>query len=97
MDKIKKRSEISSVDKWNIELVYKDEDEFNNDLEKIKKEIDKLISLLENFTSSSEDFKNFFVQDEVVSRLLEKLSIYAAGTKDHEPAGSSMHTHSTPL
>ena len=36
MDKIKNREEISSSDKWNIELIYKNIDEFTEDYLKNK-------------------------------------------------------------
>ena len=84
MDKIKTRNEIDSSDKWSIDLIYKDVDSFNKDLKKVELEIEKLIELSEVFTESSEKFKEFFIQDEVVSRLLDKLSIYAHCKNDED-------------
>ena len=88
MDKIKTRNEIDSSDKWSIDLIYKDVDSFNKDLKKVELEIEKLIELSKVFTESSEKFKEFFIQDEVVSRLLDKLAIYAHCKNDEDKTNS---------
>ena len=88
MDKIKTRKEINSSDKWSIDLIYKDVDSFNKDFKKVELEIEKLIELSEVFTESSEKFKEFFIQDEVVSRLLDKLAIYAHCKNDEDKTNS---------
>lgn len=88
MDKIKTRKEINSSDKWSIDLIYKDVDSFNEDLKKVELEIEKLIELSKVFTESSEKFKEFFIQDEVVSRLLDKLAIYAHCKNDEDKTNS---------
>ena len=89
MDKIKSRSEIESKDKWSIELIYKNEDEYNNDIEKVKLEINKLIDMIDDFSSNSTNFKNFFLQDEIVSRLLDKLLIYSHCRNDEDISNST--------
>ena len=89
MDKLKTREEVSSSDKWNIEKIYKDINEFNNDYELIKQEMEKLISLEERFLDNSESFKDFFLQDEKVNRILEKLSVYANCKSDEDKANST--------
>lgn len=88
MNTIKTRNEISSSDKWNLELIYKDVDSFNKDLEKLQLELEKLVELSIDFTEDSNHFKAFFVQDEVVSRLLEKLSVYAHTKNDEDTTNS---------
>ena len=88
MDKIKTRNEISSNDKWNIELIYKDTEEFNKDLNQAKLELDKLVELEEKFLENSESFKKFFMQDEITSRTLDKLFIYANCKSDEDKANS---------
>ena len=88
MDKIKTRNEIDSSDKWSIDLIYKDVDSFNKDFKKVELEIEKLIELSKVFTESSEKFKEFFIQDEVVSRLLDKLAIYAHCKNDEDKTNS---------
>lgn len=88
MNQIKNRSEISSSDKWSIELIYKNKDSFNDDLEKLQLELEKLVELSKDFTEDSKQFKDFFLQDEVVSRLLEKLSVYAHCKNDEDTTNS---------
>ena len=89
MDKLKTREEVSSSDKWNIEKIYKDINEFNKDYEEIKKELNKLVELEDNFLSNSNNFKDFFLQDEKVNRILEKLSVYANCKSDEDKANST--------
>ena len=89
MDKIKLREEIDNNDKWSIELIYKDVDSFNKDLKIVEKELKELILLEENFLDNSTNLKNFLKQDEKVSRILEKLSIYANCKSDEDMANST--------
>lgn len=88
MDKLKTRDEINNKDKWKIDLIYKDINSFNNDVKEFKKELDKLIDLEKIFLDTKEDFTNFFMQDEKVSRILEKLSIYANCKSDEDKSNS---------
>ena len=84
------RKEIKKEDKWNIDVVYGSIEEFNNDVDLLEKELDKLVSMEKNFLSNSKEFSNFFIQDEKVSRLLEKLYIYA-NCKNDEDKGNSVY------
>lgn len=84
------RKEIKKEDKWNIDAVYGSIEEFNNDVDLLEKELDKLVSMEKNFLSNSKEFSNFFIQDEKVSRLLEKLYIYA-NCKNDEDKGNSVY------
>ena len=88
MDKIKLREEISSSDKWNIEEIYKDIDEFNTDYQKAKKELEVLLDLEKKFLDNSKNFKDFFLQDEKINRILEKLSVYANCKSDEDKSNS---------
>lgn len=89
MDKTKTRDQISSNDKWNIEAIYKDVNSFNKDIEKAQLELEKLVELITDFSSNSENFKNFFLQDEIVCRILDKLSIYANCKSDEDTRNST--------
>ena len=88
--KILTRKEIKKEDKWNIDAVYGSIEEFNNDVKLLEKELDKLVSMEKSFLSNSKEFSEFFIQDEKVSRLLEKLSIYA-NCKNDEDKGNSVY------
>lgn len=86
MEKIKKRDEISSSDQWKVELIYQDLKAFEADFLQAEKELSHLVSQKEDFTKSSKNFLEFFKQDEKVSRLLEKLYIYAQCKNDEDKA-----------
>lgn len=88
MNKIKTRDEVSSSDKWAIEKVYNSIEDFNKDLATFEKELEKLIELEKDFLINSTNFKNFFLQDEKASRILEKLAIYANCKNDEDKANS---------
>ena len=88
--KILTRKEIKKEDKWNIDAVYGSIEEFNNDVKLLEKELDKLVSMEKSFLSNSKEFSEFFIQDEKVSRLLGKLSIYA-NCKNDEDKGNSVY------
>lgn len=88
--KILTRKEVKKEDKWNIDAVYGSIEEFNNDVKLLEKELDKLVSMEKSFLSNSKEFSEFFIQDEKVSRLLEKLSIYA-NCKNDEDKGNSVY------
>ena len=88
--KILTRKEVKKEDKWNIDSVYGSIEEFNNDVKLLEKELDKLVSMEKSFLSNSKEFSEFFIQDEKVSRLLEKLSIYA-NCKNDEDKGNSVY------
>lgn len=88
--KILTRKEVKKEDKWNIDAVYGGIEEFNNDVKLLEKELDKLVSMEKSFLSNSKEFSEFFIQDEKVSRLLEKLSIYA-NCKNDEDKGNSVY------
>lgn len=89
MKKIKTRNEVDSNDKWRIDLVYKDVDEFHQDLERVKVEIRKLIGMKDTFLNSSSHLLDFLRQDEIVMRLLDKLSIYAHCKNDEDQSVST--------
>lgn len=90
MNKAKTRDEINRSDKWQIEKVYNNTDEFNKDLIQFEKELAKLIEFEKDFLKDSTSFKNFFLQDEKTSRILEKLAIYA-NCKSDEDKGNSLY------
>ena len=90
MDKLKNRDDINSCDKWNIELVYKDVDSFNTDYNLAIKELESLSKLQEDFLDNQENFKKYLLKDEEVSRLIEKLAIYAS-SKNNEDMSLSIY------
>ena len=90
MDKLLKRDEVSSKDKWDIESVYKTIEDYNNDYLLVKKNIDKLKSMENVFLENSNNFMIFLLLDSKTSRLLEKLYTYAA-RKNDEDTGNTIY------
>ena len=80
-----KREEIDEKFKWDLSLIYKNIDEFNEDLEKVKNEIPKIADYKDKFLKSVEDFLEFFELFERINRTLEKLSMYTHLLTDVEP------------
>ena len=80
-----KREEIDEKFKWDLSLIYKNIDEFNVDLEKVKNEIPKIADYKDKFLNSVEDFLEFFELFERINRTLEKLSMYTHLLTDVEP------------
>ncbi|AYF53393.1 oligoendopeptidase F [Clostridium novyi] len=74
--RLKTRDEIKSEDKWNIEKIYSNVEEWENDFYKLKekaKEFEKYKGKLSN----PDELLGFLRLDEEVSRLGEKLLVYA--------------------
>ena len=80
-----KREEIEDKFKWDLTKIYKDVNEFSNDLDNVKNEIPKISKHKEKFLNSVEDFLEFFKLFESVNRRLEKLSMYTHLWTDVEP------------
>ena len=82
MEKIKSRNEIDKKYKWNTEDIYKDWNEWQKDVEKMKelmKEIPQYENKIEN---SREDFVKLIHLEEKLSRILEKVYLYPYMLKD---------------
>lgn len=77
-----KREEVSVEDTWDLEKIYKNEEEFQEDFEYLK----EIYTGLGDFKGTLKDPNNlleYFKLDERVSRLAEKLYVYS-NMKNHE-------------
>ena len=90
MDKLLKREEVKVTDKWDIESVYKNSDDYNKDYNVVKDNIDKLRNIQNTFLNNSTSFKEFLLIDSKTSRLIAKLYTYAARKYD-EDTGNSIY------
>ena len=82
MKKIKSRNEIDKKYKWNTEDIYKDWNEWQKDVEKMKelmKEIPQYENKIEN---NREEFVKLIHLEEKLSRILEKVYLYPYMLKD---------------
>ena len=90
MDKLLKREEVKVTDKWDIESVYKNLDDYNKDYNVVKDNIDKLRNIQNTFLNNSTSFKEFLLIDSKTSRLIAKLYTYAARKYD-EDTGNAIY------
>ena len=90
MDKLLKRDEVKTCDKWDIESVYESIELYNKDYDAVKVNIDKLGKMQDIFLDNSTSFKEFLLLDSETSRILAKLYTYAARKYD-EDTGNSIY------
>lgn len=89
MDKLLKREDVKTSDKWDIESIYKSLDDYNKDYNKVKNNIDKLSKMQDKFLNSSTSFKELLLIDSKTARLLEKLYTYAARKYDEDTGNTT--------
>lgn len=89
MDKLLKRAEVKSSDKWDLESVYKTLDDYNKDYNLVKENIDKLSKMQNTFLKSSTNFKDLLLLDSETSRLIGKLYTYSARKYDEDTGNST--------
>ena len=89
MDKLLKREEVKVTDKWDIESVYKNLDDYNKDYNVVKDNIDKLRNIQNTFLNNSTSFKEFLLIDSKTSRLIAKLYTYAARKYDEDTGNAT--------
>lgn len=80
---LKNRSDIKADDKWKIEKIYSSKEEWEKDLDKLKEEA----PVLKNFMGKLNEPKvvlEYLKESERVSRLLERLFIYAHLKSDED-------------
>ena len=75
--KQKKRSEIDVLDTWDLTLIFKDNDEFEHTLAKVKKEMYKLGDFKGKILESSDTLLSFLELSDEIERMLYKLYYYA--------------------
>ena len=76
MEKQKLRDEVSNDYKWDLTKIYKTDEEWNKDYQKLESEITKIKDYT-NFIESSENLYKFLIFNEKIERLLNKLYYYA--------------------
>lgn len=86
--KLKNREEISEKYKWNIKKVYGDLEAWEKDFNVLKEKAPKL-SNYSGKLSEGKELLNFLKLQEEVSRLLEKLYVYAHLRSDEDTANNT--------
>ena len=83
MTKPKKREEVSDKYKWDLSKIYKNEDALEQDITKIKEKIQQLLKYKGILTENSKNLENATVKYFEISRLMDKIIVYAH-MKHHE-------------
>ena len=78
MDKLLERKDINKEDTWAIETVYKDDNEFKKDFDKVKSELPKLQEYVDKFLDSKENFKKLFIYSEKLELMISRLCLYSS-------------------
>ncbi|MFR4519252.1 MAG: oligoendopeptidase F, partial [Fusobacterium sp.] len=79
---MKSRNEIDKKYKWNTEDVYKDWNEWQKDVEKMKELMKEIPQYEDKIENSREDFVKLIKLEESLSRILEKVYLYPYMLKD---------------
>lgn len=79
------RNSIDNKYKWDLSKMYSSSDEFYHDLQRVKDNIDELVSFKDKITTSKEIFISFLTTNDTVERLINKLYCYAHLNCDVEP------------
>ena len=77
MSKERKRSEIEEKYKWDLTTIYKNDNDWYNDYEKAKVDIEKVSNYKDKFLKSASNLLEFLEYSKKISRLLNKLYYYA--------------------
>ena len=78
MGQVLERSEIKEEDKWKVDTIYKNIEEWQKDYESCQKMIQEVESKKDTFLENSKNFKEALLLDDETSRLLGKLYCYAS-------------------
>ncbi len=77
MNKQRKREDINIKDTWDLTYIFKDENEFNKELNDVKSEFPKISEFNGKILSSSTSLYNFLELSDNIERRLYKLHYYA--------------------
>ena len=87
--KQKLREEISNEYKWDLEAIYKNKEEFDDELKKIEQEIDKIDKYKDILMESSSNLLECLELDTNISRRLSKAHTYANCYFDSDTGNAS--------
>ncbi|SHH66978.1 oligoendopeptidase F [Clostridium grantii] len=89
---IKKREDINAKDKWKIEKIYKDLEEWEKDFDLLKKMANEIPSFMEKL-SEGDKLLEYLKLDEKISRLAENLLVYAFLKSDEDTANTTYQSY----
>jgi len=90
MEKILNRNEVRKEDKWDVDTIYKTLDEWERDYKTCQEKLKKVEEMKDTFLLSKENFKELVLLDDELSRLLDKVYIFAS-LKSHEDMANATY------
>ncbi len=84
MEKQKLRSEISDEYKWDLTLIYKSDEDFYKDLDKLNRMILEYAKYKDTLVSNIDNFKSYLKLDEEVEKLFNLISSYSSRKNDED-------------
>ena len=88
MDHIKERREVSKEFQWNLERIFKTDEEFQKEIEAVRKQIDEFAKLEGHTTENAEMFYRSITAGNEIERRLNKLYTYASMKSDEDVANT---------
>ena len=88
MDHIKERREVPKEFQWNLERIFKTDEEFQKEIEAVRKQIDEFAKLEGHTTESAKTFYESITAGNEIERRLNKLYTYASMKSDEDVANT---------
>lgn len=88
MDHIKERREVPKEFQWNLERIFKTDEEFQKEIEAVRKQIDEFAKLEGHTTENAETFYRSITAGNEIERRLNKLYTYASMKSDEDVANT---------
>lgn len=88
MDHIKERREVPKEFQWNLERIFKTDDEFQKEIKAVRKQIDEFAKLEGHTTENAKTFYRSITAGNEIERRLNKLYTYASMKSDEDVANT---------
>lgn len=88
MDHIKERREVPKEAQWNLERIFKTDEEFQKEIEAVRKQIDEFAKLEGHTAENAEMFYRSITAGNEIERHLNKLYTYASMKSDEDVANT---------
>ena len=88
MDHIKERREVPKEAQWNLERIFKTDEEFQKEIKAVRKQIDEFAKLEGHTTENAKTFYRSITAGNEIERRLNKLYTYASMKSDEDVANT---------
>lgn len=88
MDHIKERREVPKEFQWNLERIFKTDEEFQKEIKAVRKQVDEFAKLEGHTTENAKTFYRSIAAGNEIERRLNKLYTYASMKSDEDVANT---------